>query len=212
MTELDGIYVLKHSSIKIVKNITIYIDPFQIDIPEHDADIVLCTHPHYDHFSPEDIKKVSNESTLIITTEDCKNEVNKIGFIEENIYYTKPYDEFEFEGIKISTVPAYNKHKEFHPKDKNWVGYIIDIKGTKYYIAGDTDDTKEASNVECDVAFLPVGGTYTMDYIEAANLARKINPEYVIPTHYGTIVGEPEDGIQFKSLIDGKDIKCEIYI
>ena len=212
MAELDGIYVLKHSSIKIVKNITIYIDPFQIDIPEHDADIVLCTHPHYDHFSPEDIKKVSNESTLIITTEDCKNEVNKIGFIEENIYYTKPYDEFEFEGIKISTVPAYNKHKEFHPKDKNWVGYIIDIKGTKYYIAGDTDDTKEASNVECDVAFLPVGGTYTMDYIEAANLARKINPEYVIPTHYGTIVGEPEDGIQFKSLIDGKDIKCEIYI
>ena len=43
MSELDGVYVLKHSSIKIVKNVTIYIDPFQIDIPEHDADIVLCT-------------------------------------------------------------------------------------------------------------------------------------------------------------------------
>lgn len=212
MSELDGVYVLKHSSIKIVKNVTIYIDPFQIDIPEHDADIVLCTHSHYDHFSAEDIKKVSNESTIIVTTEDCKNEIYKIGYLEDNIYYCKPYDEFEFEGIKISTIPAYNKRKEFHPKSKNWVGYIIEINGTKYYIAGDTDDTKEASNVECDVAFLPVGGTYTMDYIEAANLARKIKPEYVIPTHYGTIVGESEDGIQFKSLIDEKESKCEIYI
>lgn len=212
MSKLEGIYVLKHSSIKIVKDITIYIDPFQIDIPAHDADLILCTHPHYDHFSPEDIKKVANESTVIITTEDCKDEVKKIGFIEGNIYYCKPYDNLEYEGIKISCIPAYNKHKEFHPKNKNWVGYILDIKGTKYYIAGDTDDTKEASQVECDVAFLPVGGTYTMDYIEAANLARKIDPEYVIPTHYGTIVGEPEDGIQFKSLIDGKEIKCEIYI
>lgn len=212
MSKLEGIYVLKHNSIKIEKNVTIYIDPFQIDIPKHDADIILCTHSHYDHFSPEDIKKVANESTVIVTTEDCKNEADKIGFIEENIYYTKPYDEFEYEGIKISSIPAYNKNKEFHPKNKNWVGYILDIKGTKYYIAGDTDATKEASQVECDVAFLPVGGTYTMDYIEAADLARKIQPEYVIPTHYGSIVGEPEDGMQFKSLIDGKEIKCEIYI
>lgn len=212
MSKLEGIYVLKHNSIKIVKDKTIYIDPFQIDIPSHDADIILCTHSHYDHFSPEDIKKVANESTVILTTEDCKNEINKIGFIEENVYYCKPYDEFEFENITISTIPAYNKHKEFHPKSKNWVGYILNINGTKYYIAGDTDATKEASQVECDVAFLPVGGTYTMDYIEAANLAIKIAPEYVIPTHYGTIVGEPEDGIQFKSLIDEKEIKCEIYI
>lgn len=157
-------------------------------------------------------KKVANESTVIITPEDCKEEVNKIGFIEDNIYFCKPYDNLEYEGVKISTIPAYNKHKEFHPKNKNWVGYLLEIKGTKYYIAGDTDATKEASKVECDVAFLPVGGTYTMDYIEAADLARKISPEYVIPIHYGTIVGEPEDGEQFKSLIDGKDIKCEIYI
>lgn len=212
MSELDGIYVLKHNSIKIVKEKIIYIDPFQIDIPIHDADLILCTHSHYDHFSPTDIKAVANEKTAIITTEDCKSEVEKIGFIEENIYYAKPYEEFEYEDIKISTVPAYNKHKDFHPKSKNWVGYIIDIDGVKYYIAGDTDDTKEARKVECDVAFLPVGGTYTMNYIEAANLATKIWPKYVIPTHYGSIVGNPEDGYLFKELIDEEDIKCEIYI
>ena len=90
-------------------------------------------------------------------------------------------------------------------------GYIITIDGTKYYVAGDTDKTKEACSVECDVAFLPVGGTYTMNYIEAAALAEKIDPKYAIPTHYGLIVGEPEDGQLFKELLDGSGIKCEVY-
>ena len=109
----------------------------------------------------------------------------------------------------IETIPAYNKNKNFHPKSKNWVGYIIEMENTRYYIAGDTDYTKEASKVKCDVAFLPIGGTYTMDYIEAAALANKIKPKFVVPTHYGTIVGNPEDGILFKDLINDK-IQCVI--
>ncbi len=211
MFELDGISVLKHSSIKIKKQEIIYIDPFQIDIPAHDADLILCTHSHYDHFSPEDIKAVANENTILIVTEDCKNDVYKTGINEERIHYTKPNEQIQFEEVVIETIPAYNKTKEYHPKSKNWVGYLIHIDGFIYYIAGDTDKTKEACSVKCDVAFLPVGGTYTMNYIDAANLVQKIKPKYVIPTHYGSIVGEPEDGILFKELIDGKDTKCEIY-
>lgn len=212
MFELDGISVLKHNSIKIKKEKIIYIDPFQIDIPAHDADLILCTHSHYDHFSPKDILAVSNESTVIIATTDCKEEIDKMGFIEENIYLVKAYDELVFEDIEIKTVPAYNKFKEFHPKKNNWVGYLLKMEGNVYYIAGDTDKTKENSKIKCDVAFLPVGGTYTMDYIEAAALTRKIKPKFVIPTHYGSIVGEKECGILFKELIDEKETKCEIYI
>lgn len=212
MFELDGINVLKHSSIKIKKEKIIYIDPFQIDIPAHDADLILCTHSHYDHFSPKDILAVANESTVIITTPDCKNEVEKMGFLEDNVYYAKPYDEIDFEGISIKTIPAYNKHKEFHPKKNNWLGYLIELDNNIYYIAGDTDKTKEACQVECDVAFLPVGGTYTMDYLEAASLTKKIKPKFVIPTHYGSIVGDEECGILFKELIDKKETKCELYI
>lgn len=211
MFELDGVNVLKHSSIKIQKEKVIYIDPFQIDIPAHDADLILCTHSHYDHFSPDDIKAVEKEDTVLITTEDCKNEISKTGIYEENVHYCKPYETFNFEGIIIETIPAYNKNKPYHPKSKEWVGYIIDIDEHRYYIAGDTDKTKEACAVKCDVAFLPVGGTYTMDYVEAAALASKIEPKYVIPTHYGSIVGEPEDGILFKELIDTSNTKCEIY-
>ena len=106
-------------------------------------------------------------------------------------------------------MPAYNKNKQFHPKEKEWVGYIIKMEGTTYYIAGDTDYTKEASKVKCDVAFVPIGGTYTMNYVEAAALINKIKPKYVIPIHYGTIVGNPEDGILFKELLD-KKIECII--
>lgn len=212
MFELDGINVLKHNSIKIKKEKVIYIDPFQIEIPAHDADLVLCTHSHYDHFSPKDILTVSNESTVIITTKDCKEEVEKMGFLEANAYYVEPYEKLKFEDIEIETIPAYNKYKEFHPKENKWVGYLLKIEGNTYYIAGDTDKTRESTKIECDVAFLPVGGTYTMDYIEAAALTKKIKPKFVIPTHYGSVVGDEECGILFKELINEKETKCEIYI
>lgn len=208
---LEGIEVLTHSSIRIAKEKIIYIDPFQIEKDYKDADLVLCTHSHYDHFSKEDITKVLKKDTMILVTEDIKTEAMFLGVDPRNVIAVKPYEEYEYAGITIQTVPAYNKYKEFHPKEKNWVGYIIEIDDVRYYIAGDTDDTKEAAAVECDVAFLPVGGTYTMDYIEAAHLAVKLSPEYVIPTHYGSIVGHKEDGILFKDSLS-KKIKCEILL
>ena len=196
MDKLDGIYVMKHSSIRISRNdVIIYIDPFQIDIANHDADLVLCTHPHYDHFSSQDIKAVSNSSTILVATPDCIDEVEKIGFKDGSFEQAYPGAIFSYKDIIIQCVPAYNKYKEFHPKEKNWVGYVITIDGTVYYIAGDTDKTKEAGNVKCDVAFLPVGGTYTMNYAEAASLANKIKPKIVVPTHYGLIVGNYDEGI-----------------
>ena len=211
MFELDGVKVLKHSSIRIEKDLIIYIDPFQIDLPLHDADLVLCTHSHYDHFSPKAINAVAKESTILITTEDCKQDIEKVHLLKDNIYYTEPYKAYELETVSVTTIPAYNKRKEFHPKNEKWVGYLIEINNIKYYIAGDTDKTKEACDVECDVALLPIGGTYTMDYVEAASLASKIKPKYVIPTHYGSIVGELEDAQKFKDLIDETRTKCEIF-
>ena len=208
---LEGIEVLTHSSIRIAKKKKIYIDPFKIEKDYKDADLVLCTHSHYDHFSKEDITRVLKKDTIILVTEDVKKEAMFLGIDPRNVISVKPYEEYVYEGIVIQTIPAYNKHKEFHPKANKWVGYIIDIDGVKYYIAGDTDATKEAASVECDVAFLPVGGTYTMNYLEAANLAIKLNPQYVIPTHYGSIVGNKEDGMLFKSSLS-KKIKCEILM
>ena len=107
----------------------------------------------------------------------------------------------------VETVPAYNVNKEFHKKEYDWVGYVITLDGIRYYIAGDTDVNDDNRKVKCDVAFVPVGGTYTMNYEEAANLANTIDAQVVIPTHYGVIVGEKEDAIKFKKLVKNKTVE-----
>ena len=104
-------------------------------------------------------------------------------------------------GIKFETIPAYNTNKTFHPKKNGWVGYIIIINGIRYYIAGDTDITEENKKVKCDVAFVPVGGTYTMNFKEAANLINEIKPKIAIPIHYGSVVGTEHDSIDFIRLL-----------
>ena len=203
---LKGIEINCHSSIKISKGKTIYVDPFKIEKDANDADIVLVTHDHYDHFSPEDIEKIINNETIIVAPKTVKA-LSKM----RNTVLVEPNNAYEVKGIKIETIPAYNVNKQFHPKDNQWVGYIIEIDKTRYYIAGDTDVTPENKQVNCDVAFIPVGGTYTMNYTEAAELANAIKPKIVVPTHYGDIVGEKDDGEKFKMLLD-EDIECEILI
>lgn len=195
-----------HSSIKISKSKTIYIDPFKIEKEIHDADIIFITHDHYDHYSPEDVEKVVKEDTIIVAPKTVKA-LSKM----KNVVLVEPNKKYEIEEIKVETIPAYNVNKQFHPKGNEWVGYIIEIDEERYYIAGDTDITPENKQVKCDVAFIPVGGRYTMNYEEAAELTNIIKPKIAIPTHYGSIVGEKEDGLKFKALLNS-EIECKILI
>ena len=194
-----------HSSIKIESEKTIWIDPFKIKEKENNADIIFITHNHYDHYSREDIEKVIKENTIIVAPKTIdileKNEVIKV----------EPNKEYEIQGIKVETVPAYNINKNFHPKENKWVGYIIEIEGKRLYIAGDTDANPDNENVDCDIAFIPIGGTYTMNAMEAAEFTNKINPKIVIPIHYGEIVGTKQDEEKFIGLIN-KNIQCKILI
>lgn len=208
---LKGIEVLCHSSIRIEKEMVIYFDPFKINKKYNDADLIFITHDHYDHYSEEDIDKVIKEDTKIIVPEGVKSKLLEKGIKEENIVTVKPEEKREVKDIKFETIPAYNINKAFHPKENGWVGYIIEIDGISYYIAGDTDITKENKKVKCDVAFVPVGGTYTMDFKEAAELINEIKPKIAIPIHYGSIVGTKEDAINFSKLINS-EIKTEILI
>ena len=199
---LKGIEFLGHSTIKISKNNKIiYIDPYNIKDSLNDADYIFITHNHYDHFSEEDIKKVKNNETIIIVTEDLYTNTLKLGFNGMNIVTVKPNEDYQVESIKFSTIPAYNINKTFHPKENEWVGYIIELEGSKYYIAGDTDITEENKKVKCDVAFVPVGGTYTMDFKEAAQLVNQIMPKIAVPIHYGSIVGTIQDATDFVKLL-----------
>ena len=199
---LENIEVLYHSSIRINKEKTIYIDPFKIDRNYNDADIVFITHDHYDHYSEEDIDKVINENTTIIISEELLTKLLRKGINKNAIITVEPNKNYMVQGIKFETISAYNTNKTFHPKENGWVGYIIIINGIRYYIAGDTDITEENKQVKCDVAFVPVGGTYTIDFKEAAQLINEIQPKIAVPIHYGSVVGTKQDATDFIKLLN----------
>lgn len=199
---LDKIDVFTQSSIRIRGDFaTIYVDPFHIKEEPHDADYVLITHSHYDHFSLEDIRKVLKPDTILVVPETMEDDAREVEREVKEIETVKPGVYREIEGLELETVPAYNTVKPFHPKRAEWVGFIIRIDGKRIYVAGDTGLTKEAKKVKCDIALVPIGGTYTMDYKRAAELVNTIRPEYAIPTHYGSIVGKKTDGQAFAGLV-----------
>lgn len=191
------------SSIKITREKIIYFDPLKVE-ESHDADLILITHSHWDHFSKEDILKIKKESTKIIAPKDSKEEILTLGFTESNIYIVEPDEEFSLHGILIKTVPAYNKSKTFHPKENKWLGYVVKIEDTIYYVMGDTDALEENKNITCDVLCIPIGGTYTMNATEAAEFTNILNPKKVIPIHYGLVVGTKDDLDTFKQLLNKK--------
>lgn len=208
---LENISIIHHSSIKFSDNIKIYFDPYEINENNNDADIIFITHSHYDHYSENDIKKIYNANTKFIITKDLEKELLNLGIKKENIITVVPCNNYNVLDISFKTIPAYNINKPFHPKENNWVGYLINYNNFTYYIAGDTDITEDNKLIKCDVAFLPIGGKYTMNYKEAAELTNIIKPKIVVPIHYGLIVGTTEDAIEFSKLIN-KDITCKILI
>ena len=151
--------------------------------PSEKADIVLVTHGHADHCSPDKIMKAQKEDTVIIAPDNCSKR------IRGDVRSLKPEEETTIDGIKIRAVEAYN-HKRFKPSGKPWhpqgygVGYLIKVEDKTIYHAGDTDLIPEMKKLESvDVALLPTGDKYTMDNAEAAEAALLIKPKVAIPMH-----------------------------
>lgn len=194
---LDHIHWLGHDTFKIFGEKVIYTDPFRIKT-EDNADIILVTHEHYDHCSPEDIEKVRGAHTVIVAPPDCAEKLSG------DIRTVRPGDAITVQGIPVEAVPSYNTNKQFHPKANAWVGYIFTVMGERIYIAGDTDYIPEMKDFNVDIALLPVSGTYVMTAEEAVKAALAMKPRVAIPMHFNSIVGTPEDAERFAQALEGK--------
>lgn len=176
---------------------TLYIDPWGLTVDDP-ADVLLITHAHSDHFEPLDIERIRTDKTEVFAPADVAKELGG------KVTVVQPGDSIQAMGgsVKGTAVHAYNvveERLEMHPKENKWVGYVLEMEGHSYYHAGDTDHAPELDAIKADVAFVPIGGTYTMDVEEAAGLVKSIRPSIAVPMHYGYIVGHPSDAESFKT-------------
>jgi L-ascorbate metabolism protein UlaG (beta-lactamase superfamily) len=197
---IDNIVWLGHDAIRIEGSKTVYIDPWQIAAGAPPADLILVTHDHFDHFSKDDVRRLSTPETVLVgpaeVTEQHDGETRPVA----------PGDTVVIDGVTVTAVPAYNVDKfkapgqVFHPRSDGKVGFVVDMDGRRYYHAGDTDCIPDMATIEVDVAFLPVSGTYVMTAEEAAEACGTIGATVVVPMHYGTIVGSIDDAQRFAGL------------
>lgn len=188
---------LGHASVKITgSSSTVYIDPWKLK-QKGQADLILLTHDHYDHYSESDIQSLIVGSTRVVAPMS-KPLVTDI---------ITPGASLAMGDITVMAVPAYNLEKAFHPRANGWVGYVVTVDGRKIYHPGDTDRIPEMKGISVDVAFIPVGGTYTMDAQEAAEVLKDIRAAHAIPIHYGDIVGTKKDAERFARLCS-----CDVHI
>jgi L-ascorbate metabolism protein UlaG (beta-lactamase superfamily) len=202
---------IAHDTFRIQGSKVIYTDPFKV--PKADeADIVLISHEHFDHLSPEDLQKVTSPRTTIVASVSCKSGLKKVKAKETK--FLEPGGKLSIGKVEIEAVPAYNVNKfrapgqVFHPKEDKKLGFVFLMDGTRVYFAGDTDLIPEMKSIQCDIALLPVSGTYVMTAEEAAQAAEVIKPEIAVPMHYAAIVGSESDAQSFKSLVKN----CQVEI
>lgn len=199
-----GIIWTGHAGFKIIyESKKIYIDPYKLS-KEHenvsDADIVLITHNHFDHLSIEDLKNIINETTVIVSAQECLSQLKSLN-VKESIGID-PRNSVKVNDLKIETVHAYNVDKEFHPKNDKKIGFIVEFGNDRLYHIGDSDIIPEMKDTNSTITLVPVSGTYVMTAEEASKAINElINPKIAIPMHYGTIVGNKEDAIRFSELV-----------
>jgi L-ascorbate metabolism protein UlaG (beta-lactamase superfamily) len=198
---LAGIHWLGHDSFRIDGSATVYIDPWKLPASSPAADLILVTHEHHDHFSPPDIGSIAGPGTTVVGPAAVTGQVRDLATVT-----LAAGESATVGGAAVSALPAYNIDKfrapgePYHPREADGLGFIVELDGRRIYHAGDTDAIPEMRGVSCDVALLPVGGTYTMTADEAASVCEWLAADVVVPMHYGAVAGSAADAERLRQL------------
>ena len=196
---LENTHWLGHDSFRLDGTATVYIDPWKLPAGSPPASLVLVTHDHFDHLSLPDIDAIAGPDTVVVGPASVTGQVRSLETVT-----VAPGDSASVAGVEVLAVPAYNLDKfrapgePYHPRESGGVGYVVALDGVRYYHAGDTDVVPEMADVRCDVAFLPVGGKFTMTWEEAVEACDLIGPAVAVPMHYGEIIGDSRDAERFR--------------
>jgi len=183
-----AIHFIGHGSLMLEHGgLVIHVDPWSkladyTALP--DADLILVTHAHRDHTDPAAVAAIRKPETVVICNRAAAEQIKGAEVMANG-------DTRTFSGVTINAVPAYNLlHRSssgelYHPKGRD-NGYVLTIAGTRVYIAGDTENIPEMSELKSiDVAFLPMNLPYTMTPEMVAEAARRIRPRILYPYHFG---------------------------
>lgn len=139
-------------------------DPFKdigYDMKKTSADIVFCSHSHFDHNA---IDRVQSKKVINTITKE------------------------EYNGLKISTLSCFHDEVKGAKRGINYA-YKVVANDTTFVHLGDLGEiTSDVIDFvkNTDILFIPVGGTYTIDSKQAKELIEKANAKYIIPMHYKT--------------------------
>jgi L-ascorbate metabolism protein UlaG (beta-lactamase superfamily) len=200
---VDNIHWIGHASFRVEDGTTqIYIDPWKLPAGSPKASVLLITHGHSDHYSPEDIARIEQPGTVFVAPADVAAKLKG-----KAVVTASPGHSYAAGGVTVEAVPAYNRNKAFHPRTNNWLGFIVTLStGVRVYHSGDADAIPEMQTLKVDVALMPCGGTYTMTAAEMAAAANGFKPKVLIPMHWGDIVGSKADAETVKKAFLGTTV------
>ncbi len=191
--------------------------PEPVDYREQDADLVLVTHNH--HYDSDGIERVAGDDATVVVYEgvnadDIDRDVAAVDDLPYDVRRIGEEAHLTIDDCEVWSLPAYNEpdgpHTRvngdpFHPKGFG-VGYLLSLGGTTAFWPGDSDVLTGHRELEVSLFLPPIGGSFTMDREEAADLAETLAPDLVVPIHYGTFAALETDSAAFADDVERRGV------